>query len=97
MVRYFYSWLPLVIVGGVVFLALPWLGLIALMVFALVVLAALGALVWALVAAPLAVGRAVARRWQQTPSVDHPRTALSLAERDRSYVTIGERRSGKVR
>jgi len=49
MVRYFYAWIPYVAVGTVVFLALPWLGLIALLVVALV---ALPALAIALVVAP---------------------------------------------
>src|SRR5262249_49759046 len=40
MVRYFYAWTPLVIVGTVVFLSLPWLGLIALMIVSLAALAA---------------------------------------------------------
>jgi hypothetical protein len=46
MVRYFYAWTPLVIVGTVVLLSLPWLGLIALMIASLVALAALAALAW---------------------------------------------------
>lgn len=97
MVRYFYAWTPLVIVGTVVLLALPWLGLIALMVFALVALAALAALVWAIVAAPLAIGRAVARRWRQRGGVDRASTPLTLADSENAYATIGERRSGGFR
>jgi len=90
MVRYLYAWTPLVVVGAVVLLSLPWLGLVALIVFALVVLAALAAVVWTIVAAPLAIGHAVGRRWRERASVDQPRAALSLAER-------GERRSGEAR
>jgi hypothetical protein len=97
MVRYFYSWAPLVIVGTVVLLSLPWLGLIAVMVFALAALAALAALVWAIIAAPLAVGRAVGRRWRERGVVERPRTAPSLAERENTYMTIAERRSGGAR
>jgi len=51
MVRYFYAWTPLVVVGTVVILSLPWLGLIAFMIAALVAVAAPVALAWATVAA----------------------------------------------
>jgi hypothetical protein len=59
MVRYFFAGAPLVIVGAVVLLALPWLGLIALVIFALVGLVALAALAWAIVVVPYALGRAI--------------------------------------
>ncbi len=77
MVRYFYAWTPLVIVGTVVILSLPPLGLIALMVVALVAVAALAALAWAIVSAPYVLGRAISCRWQgrRLPS---PRTAAVL-------------------
>ena len=61
MLRYFYAWTPLVIVATVVFLALPWLGLIALMVASL---AALAVLAFAVVVVPLALIRAAGRLWQ---------------------------------
>jgi hypothetical protein len=61
MVRYFYAWTPLGIVGGLVVLLCPYLALIAL---AGVALAALAALAGALVSAPYMLGRAVSRRWQ---------------------------------
>lgn len=61
MVRYWYAWTPLVIVGTVVLLSLPWLGLIALMVVALVALAALAALAWAIVSALYRFGRTISR------------------------------------
>jgi hypothetical protein len=64
MVRYWYSLPPLVVVATVFFLALPWLGLIALMLFALVALAALGALAWGIVLVPHMVIRAVGSRRQ---------------------------------
>ena len=73
--RYFYAWTPLVIVGTVVILSLPWLGLIALMFFALVALAALAALAWAIVALPYVLGRAVSRHWNGRRAVDQPRPA----------------------
>jgi hypothetical protein len=61
MVRYFYAGTPLVIVGTVVLLALPWLGLIALMIAAPVALVALAALAWAILALPYMLGRAISR------------------------------------
>jgi hypothetical protein len=75
-VRYFFAWTPLVIVGTVVLLALPWLGLIALMLVGLVGLVALAALAWAIVAVPYMLGRAISRRWQGSGA--SPRTAAAL-------------------
>jgi hypothetical protein len=83
LVRYFYAWTPLVVVGTVVVLALPWLGLIALMIAALAALAALPALAWAMVATPLAVGRAIGHRLHGRSAAPQPNPALSLAERRR--------------
>jgi membrane protein implicated in regulation of membrane protease activity len=81
MLRYFYAYTPFIIVGTVFLLALPWLGLIALMVFALVALAALAALAWAIIAAPYFLVRSLGRRWQERSGADQPRPALSLVER----------------
>jgi hypothetical protein len=81
MVRYFYKWTPLVIVGTVVLLSLPWLGLIALVVFSLVALAALAALGGAIVFVPYMLGRAVSRHWNGRSGAHQPSAALSLAER----------------
>ena len=61
MVRYFYAWTPIVAVGTIVLLSLPWLGLIALMLVSLV---ALGTLAWATVWVPLMLSHAISRRWQ---------------------------------
>jgi hypothetical protein len=91
-VKYLYAWAPLAVVGIVAVLALPWLGLIALLILGLGALAALAALAWAVVAVPLAVGRAIGRRWRKPVHLDHPRAALD----ERALVTIGERQSGKV-
>jgi hypothetical protein len=66
MASYFYAWAPLVIAGTVVLLALPWLGLIALFVFALAALAVTAALVCAILAAPYLVGRSVYRHFYKT-------------------------------
>jgi hypothetical protein len=60
MVRYFYAWTPLVIVGTVVLLALPWLGLVALVIVSLALLAALA---WAVIFVPYTLSRAISRRW----------------------------------
>lgn len=75
MVRYWYSWAPLVIVGTVVVLSLPWLGLIALVIVALVALAALA---WAIVFLPYLLSRAIGRRWHILGGAS-PRTASALS------------------
>ena len=81
MVRYFYAWTPLVLLGTVVLLSAPWLGLIALMVFSLVALVALAALAWAVVFVPYKLGRAISRRWRVgTDSSPRRSPALSPAE-----------------
>jgi hypothetical protein len=77
MVGYFYAWTPLVIVGTVVLLSLPWLGLIALMIAALAALAALASLTWAMVAAPLAVGRAIGHRWHGRSAASQPSSPVA--------------------
>ena len=56
MVRYFYAWTPAFIVGTLCILALPWLGLIALFVVALV---ALPVLAWAIFFVPYMLVRAI--------------------------------------
>ena len=81
MVRYLYSWTPLVIVGTVALLSLPWLGLIALMIVALAALAALAAVAWAIVFVPYVLGRAISRHWKAGRGAHQPSAALSLAER----------------
>ena len=75
MLRYFYAWTPLVLVAAVVLLALPWLGLIALMIVSLV---ALSALAFALVLAPYMLVHAISRRWQGRRSAS-PRPAVVVA------------------
>jgi hypothetical protein len=84
MVRYFYSFTPLVIVGTVVILSLPWLGLIALMVFALAALGALAALASAIVYVPYMLARALGRRWH-IGSGASPRTAAALSPAERHH------------
>jgi len=59
MVRYWFSFTPLVVVVTFVLLALPWLGVIALMVFTLAALATLAALVAGVVVAPYMLVRSV--------------------------------------
>jgi hypothetical protein len=63
MVRYFYAWIPVVAVGTLVILSLPWLGLIALIVVMPLVLGALAALAWAIVAVPYRLGLAISHHW----------------------------------
>src|SRR5262245_56363936 len=79
MVRYFYSWTPLVIVGTFVLLTLPWLGLIALVLLAL---AALATLVSAIVSVAYALGRAASGLWHIRAAAS-PRPAAILAPTDR--------------
>jgi len=62
MVRYWFSFTPLVVIVTVVLLTLPWLGLIALMLLALVAIAALGALACGVVFVPRMLFRSVGRR-----------------------------------
>src|SRR5262245_1362680 len=62
MVRYWYSFTPLVVIPTVILLALPWLGVIALMLVALVALAALGALARGIIVVPRMLVRSVGRR-----------------------------------
>ena len=78
MFEYFYAFGPLVIVGTVLLLSLPWLGLIALMFVALVALAALAALAWATIFVPYMFGRAISRRWHSRTCAS-PRTAAALS------------------
>lgn len=78
MESYLYAWTPLVIVGTIAILALPWLGLIALMIFSLVALAALAG---ALVFVPYVLGRALSRHWRCASGAPQPSAPLSLAER----------------
>ena len=81
MVRYFYAWTPLGIVGAVVLLSLPWLGLIALVVFAFAALGAFAALAWAIVFVPYTLARSLSHRLREPSGANQPRAALSLAER----------------
>ena len=62
MVRYFYAWIPVVTVGTLVILSLPWLGLIALIVVTALVLGALAALALAIVAVVYSLGGAISHR-----------------------------------
>jgi hypothetical protein len=77
MVRYFYAWTPLVIVGTIFVLSAPWLGLIALMLVVLVALVALAALAWAVVALPSLLIRAGRRRRHGRSGANQPRPPLA--------------------
>jgi hypothetical protein len=77
MVRYFYAWTPLVAVGTITILVLPWLGLIALMLVALV---AVPALAFAILVVPYMLVRAVVR-------FSHGRSA-AMALRTRSAARV---------
>jgi hypothetical protein len=75
--RYFYAWLPLVIVGTIFFLALPWLGLIALLVVSLLAIAALALLGASVVFLPFMLGRAIVRH-RRGIGAAHPGTETAL-------------------
>src|SRR5262245_66434189 len=75
MLSYFYAWTPLVIVGTLVLLAAPWLGVIALLVVAI---AALAAFALAFVYVPYVVVRAVGRHLHRRGEAS-PRTAPALS------------------
>lgn len=77
MARYFYAWLPLVIVGTIFILALPWLGLIALLVVSLLAVAAVAALASAVVFLPFMLGCAIVRHRHGISSAP-PRTEAAL-------------------
>jgi hypothetical protein len=58
MVRYFYAWIPLVLlVGTVVVLTIPYLAVIVLLAVLIAAAAAVGSLAWAFVAGLYALGR----------------------------------------
>jgi uncharacterized protein (DUF486 family) len=78
MLRYFYAWTPLVVVGTVVFLSLPWLGLLAFMIASLVALALLASVI---VFVPYKLGQAITRRWHGHGAASARTLALSRAER----------------
>lgn len=78
MVRYFYAWTPVVIIGTVVLVSLPWLALIALMIASLASLVSLAALGWAIVAVSHMLSRAIGHRWQGRRS-ESPRVAAVLS------------------
>ena len=81
MERYFINWIPFVIGVALVLLALPWLGVIALMVFVLAAFAGLAALAWGIVFVPYTLGRAISLRLRSGRDVRTPSTSEPLAER----------------
>ena len=76
MLRYWYSFSPLVVILTVAIFALLWLGLIALMVLALIAFAALGALAWGFVVVPQMLVRFVGRHLHSRS--DAPRQPATL-------------------
>ena len=79
MLRYWYSLTPLVVILTVFLLAAPWLGLIALMLFALIALAALAVLAWGIVFVPQMLVRSVGRRWHRRSATGPQPATLSAA------------------
>jgi hypothetical protein len=62
MLSYCYAWTPFVLIGSLALLALPWLGLLALLVVALGAVLVLAGLISAILWAPVTATRAVLRR-----------------------------------
>jgi hypothetical protein len=85
MFRYFYAWTPLVFVATIVVLALPWLGLVALIVVSLV---AIPALAFAVVVAPYLLVQAIGHRLQARHSAS-PRPAVVGAPAQRPMLRKG--------
>jgi amino acid transporter len=71
MANYFYKWIPLFVLGTILLLGLPWLGLIALIVVVFSLFSALAALTFAVGRAIGAVSRAIARQWDGRTSPRH--------------------------
>lgn len=65
MANYFYNWTPIVVIGTVLILGLPWLGLFALIFVASFVFAALATVALGLAWTIAAVGRAIGREWHR--------------------------------
>jgi hypothetical protein len=68
MVRYFYAWIPFVLVGTIFILSLPWLGVIALMAALFAVVVAVLALARGIIVAFLALSHAGSHRLRQSDS-----------------------------
>jgi uncharacterized membrane protein len=79
MVPYFYKLTPLFTIGAICLLALPWLGLIALMV---VVLFGLPAIAFTIVWMPYRIVRAFSRDWHDHKGAQpQPAATLSVPAR----------------
>ena len=78
MVRYFYVWIPYVLLTTIFILACPWLGVIALLVLLFAVVATLGAIAWSIVTGLSALGRSVSGRLSR-PSHSTSQVALAPA------------------
>jgi hypothetical protein len=71
MANYFYKWTPVVVVGTIVLLGLPWLGLIALIVVAGAFVGVLGALALAIAWLVETVYRAFGRGLRELSGAVH--------------------------
>jgi hypothetical protein len=80
MARYFYAWIPVVALSAVLLFIVPFLGLLAAAVFAAGAVAALGALVWRIVAAVEAVAGIVLLRRPRAVRVQRARAAGLTAQ-----------------
>ena len=93
MVRYYYAWTPLFIVGTIVLLSLPWLGLIALVSVSLVLIAALAALANAIAWAFRVLSGAITQTWHgrsgSTQALTPARSPASSDDRPTQLVPAG--------
>jgi cytoskeletal protein RodZ len=79
--RYFYAWTPLVLLGTIVFLSLPWLGLLALIVIAPAALLVLAAFAWAVIATPFLLLRSYSGSSPRQSEAHRAHPPLTVAER----------------
>jgi uncharacterized protein (DUF58 family) len=92
MLSYLHIWTPAaVVVGIVVILTTPFLGLIALLVILLTALTALAA---AAIAAPFLLGRSVHRLWRAHRDVIEQGAVLSPAQRHNPQLVISDAEGG---
>jgi hypothetical protein len=72
MLSYCFAWTPLVILMTLGLLALPWFGLIALMILSVIVAGTVAALAWTIVSVPRTLGPAIRQRWQARTVASRP-------------------------
>jgi hypothetical protein len=86
---YFYKGFPFLILGAVVLLAVPYLGLI---IFGMVALGALAGLALTIAFVPYTLGRNIKRRWQHAHGA-RPPTEPVLSAAKHATLSFGRRRA----